>query len=163
MIKSSKPRYQRRFRFNAPLHTRQHFLNAHLDKSLRAKLKLTRRSVQISTGDTVKIMAGSKRGTSGKVTSASLRSGMITIDSLKRKNARGKEAQIPISVSNVYIIDLNLSDKYRAAKLKVAAVPQKKEEKSPEAKATPAAPAAAAPAQAAAPKPKAIDNVMQKM
>lgn len=135
MIKSSKPRYQRRFRFNAPLHARQHFMHAHLDKALRAKLKLKKRAVQISKGDTVKVMAGSKAGTSGKVTMVNLRSGKIAIDSLVRKNARGKESPILINVSNVYITDLNLSDKYRAGKLKLAPVPQsaapapKKEEK----------------------------------
>ncbi len=120
MIKSSKPRKQRFFRYNAPMHVRQHFVHSHIDKSLKAKLGIKRRSVQISKGDTVKVMAGSKKGTSGKVLSVSLRTGKIRIDSLVKKTAKGKEFNIPISASCVYITDLNLSDKMRAAKLKVA-------------------------------------------
>lgn len=152
MIKSSQPRNQRRFRFNAPMHQRQHFMHAHIDKALKKKLNLKVRTVQIAKGDTVKIMAGAKRGTTGKVTSVSMRKGKITLDSLVRKNSRGKELPVPISVSLVYITDLNLSDKYRAGKLKVAVVPQKKEEKKAEAK--PAATATMpAPAQPAAKQP----------
>ena len=119
MIQSSKPRKQRFFRFNAPLHVRQHFLHAHLDKSLRSKLNLKKRAVQISRGDTVKIMVGKKKGTSGKVTKVDLRTGRIYLDSMVKKNARGKEFSVPISASNVYITNLNLIDKLRAAKLKV--------------------------------------------
>jgi large subunit ribosomal protein L24 len=124
MVQSSKPRKQRFYRFNAPLHQRQHFLNAHLDKQLRAKIG--RRSVRVSRGDTVKVMAGSKRGSTGKVTSVSLRRGRITISSLTRKNAKGKEFPLYFRPSNVYITDLNLEDKVRASRLKVErSAPQK--------------------------------------
>lgn len=120
MIKSSKPRKQRFFRYNAPMHARQHFVHSHIDKALRAKLGIKRRSVQISKGDTVKIMAGSKKGTTGKVIRVSLRTGRISIDSLVKKTAKGKEFNVPVSASCVYITELNLSDKLRAAKLKLA-------------------------------------------
>jgi large subunit ribosomal protein L24 len=119
MIQSSKPRKQRRYRFNAPLHQRQHFLNAHLDKQLRARIG--RRAIRVSKGDTVKVMAGKQRGKTGKVSSVSLRRGRITISSLTRKNAKGKELPIFIKPSNVYITDLNLEDKVRAARLKAEA------------------------------------------
>jgi large subunit ribosomal protein L24 len=145
MIQSSKPRQQRKFRYNAPMHLRQHFLHVHVDKALRAKLKLNKRTVQIAKGDTVKIMAGSKRGNTGKVTGVSLRKGSITIDSLVRKNARGKELQVPIRISNVYVTDLNLTDKRRAAKLKVAAQQKQPEAKAPVQEKKPAADAPARP------------------
>jgi large subunit ribosomal protein L24 len=138
MIQSAKSRYQRRFRFNAPMHVRQHFLHAHIDKGVRSKLKISKRSIQISKGDTVKVMTGESKGKSGKVTSVSLRSGRITIDSLVRKSVKGKEVKLQIAVSNVYITDLNLSDRIRAGKLKLAPIPQaaakKKEEKPKEEK-----------------------------
>lgn len=126
MIQSSKARKQRLFRFTAPMHSKQHFLHAHLDKALKAKLNIKKRAVQISKGDTVKVMAGGKRGTTGKVTRVNLRTGRIYLDSLMKKNARGKEFGVSISVSNVYITDLNLSDKVRAGKLRVSVVPQAK-------------------------------------
>jgi len=120
MIESGKPRKQRKFRYNASMHLRQHFLHAHISKELRSKLK-TPRAVQISKGDTVKVMAGSKKGLTGKVTKVNLRSCRIYIDSYTKKNARGKEHTVPLSVSNIYIIDFNLSDKLRAARLKATA------------------------------------------
>jgi large subunit ribosomal protein L24 len=118
MIKSSKPRMQRKYRYTAPMHARQHFLHVHLSKEARQKLGIKARAVQVSKGDTVKIMSGSKRGTTGKVTRVSLRTGSLYIDSYKRKDAKGKELSVPVSASNVYITDLNLSDKLRVSRLK---------------------------------------------
>ncbi|MCL5679906.1 MAG: 50S ribosomal protein L24, partial [Candidatus Marsarchaeota archaeon] len=114
MIKSGKPRKQRKFRYNAPLHQLQHMAHAHLSKDLKQKLKVSMRSIQISKGDTVKIVTGSKKGTSGKVTRVDLRKGKLFIESYNRKDAKGKEKPISINISNVYITDLNLSDKKRA-------------------------------------------------
>ncbi|MGC8669790.1 MAG: 50S ribosomal protein L24 [Candidatus Micrarchaeia archaeon] len=118
MIKSGKPKKQRKFRYNAPLHLRQHFLNVHLSKDLKDKLKIKKRSLQISKGDSIKVMKGGKKGTEGKVVGVNLRKGFIYVDSLKKKNARGKEYNVPLRANNVYITDLNLSDKVRAAKVK---------------------------------------------
>ena len=123
----SKPRYQRYARFNADMHVRQHFLHVHLDKSLREKMPVRRRAIQIAKGDTVKVMSGAKRGTTGKVVRVSLRSGRIFIDSLKKKDAKGKEFNIGISSNNVYITDLNLSDKRRAGKLNLKQTPKEME------------------------------------
>jgi large subunit ribosomal protein L24 len=120
MIESGKPRKQRKFRYNAAMHIKQHFLHAHVSKELRSKLK-TPRAIQISKGDTVRLMVGSKKGLTGKIARVSLRSGNVYIDSYTKKNARGKEYTVPVSVSNVYITDLNLSDKLRAARLKAPA------------------------------------------
>ncbi len=105
------------------MHVRQHFVHSHIDKSLRTKLKITKKSIQIARGDTVKVMTGSKKGTIGRVTGVNLRTGRITIDSLTRKTMRGKEAKLQIYASNVYIMELNLSDKIRAGKLKLAPIP----------------------------------------
>ncbi|MCL5117274.1 MAG: 50S ribosomal protein L24 [Candidatus Marsarchaeota archaeon] len=120
MIQSSKPRKQRKFRFTAPLHERQHFVHAHVDKQLREKLKIKKRTVQISKGDTVKIIKGVKKGVTGKVVKVDLKKVKVFIDSATRKNAKGKESNIPINISNVYITDLNLGDKFRVAKLNVS-------------------------------------------
>jgi large subunit ribosomal protein L24 len=147
MIESSQPKKQRHFRFNADMHQRQHFLHAHIDDALKKKLGIKRNSVQISKGDTVKIMNGSKRGTTGKVTRVNLRSGRVLIDSLMKKNARGKEFGVSISVSSLYITDLKLDDKQRAAKLKVA-VAQKQPAEQKQPKETAAQPTTQAPAAA---------------
>lgn len=121
IVSSAKPRKQRLFRYTAPMHMRQHFLHAHIDKKLREKLQIKMRSVQIRRGDSVRVVAGSNKGKEGKVVNVSLRSGRIEIDSLKRKSARGKEFGVKVSVNSVCITDLNLDDKLRAAKLNVQA------------------------------------------
>ncbi|MGC8652151.1 MAG: 50S ribosomal protein L24 [Candidatus Micrarchaeia archaeon] len=118
MIESGKPRKQRRYRFSAPLHAKQHFLHAHISKELREKLKLSKRAIQVAKGDSVKVVSGGNSGKEGKVTRVDLRNGFVYIDAIKRKNAKGKELDVPIRASNVYITDLNLSDKIRAAKIK---------------------------------------------
>lgn len=129
MISSSQPRRQRLYRFTAPMHQRQHFVNAHLDKSLRTKLGIKKRAVRLVKGDTVKVMSGSKRGTTGKVSSVDLRRCRIRISSLNRKTAKGKEIGVFISPSNVYITELNLEDRVRAERLKLKQQkPAKKEE-----------------------------------
>ncbi len=110
-------RKQRLFRFTAPLHARRGFVHAHIDKATKQKLGIKKNSTQVRRGDTVKVMAGSNKGKSGKVTNVNLRTSKITINSVTRKNARGKEYGIPISANNVYITELNLDDKLRVKKL----------------------------------------------
>ncbi|MGA3020376.1 MAG: 50S ribosomal protein L24 [Candidatus Micrarchaeales archaeon] len=117
MIESSKPRKQRLFRYNAPMHVRQAFIHAHISKELAAKLSIRRRNIGIRRGDSIKVMNGKSRGKSGKVLSVDLKRGTVFIEGISRKNAKGKELQIPISASNVYITDLNLTDKKRADKI----------------------------------------------
>ena len=113
MLQSSQRRKQRKFRYTAPMHIRQKFVHVHVSKELRAKLGIKKRSVQVHTGDTVKIMVGNSRGRSGKVGSVNMKRGMLTIEGIVRKNAKGKELPIPIRTSNVYITDMNTGDKLR--------------------------------------------------
>ena len=120
MISSSKPREQRKFRYSAPMHMRQHFMHAHIDKALKTKLKISKRAIQICKGDTVKVMSGSNFGKSGKIIKVDMRKGFVYLDTIKRKTMKGKEYDVPISCSNVYITDLNLTDKVRASILKVS-------------------------------------------
>ncbi|MHB1830280.1 MAG: 50S ribosomal protein L24 [Candidatus Micrarchaeaceae archaeon] len=117
MIKSAKPRKQRKFRFTAPNHTRQNFINVHISKELSEKLGIKRRSIEARKGDTVKIMAGDSKGKSGKITAVSLKTGKIMVDGIVRKNSKNKELQIAIYASNTYLTDMDLSDKLRKAEI----------------------------------------------
>ena len=101
-------------------------MHAHVDKSLKTKLSIKKRSIQISKGDTVKVMSGGNKGKSGKVTLVNMRKGLVYIDSLKKKTTKGKEYSVGINSSNVYITDLNLTDKVRAAKLNLQAQQKEK-------------------------------------
>ncbi len=113
MLQSSQRRKQRKFRFTAPMHVRQKFVHVHIAKELKAKLGIKKRAAQIHTGDTVKIMVGSNRGKTGKVSSVNMKRCIITVEGIMRKNAKGKESPIPIRTSNVYITDMDVNDKLR--------------------------------------------------
>ena len=119
-MESSKPRKQRFMRYNAEMHLRQKFAHAHVSKELRAKLSIKKKSMQVSAGDTVKIMAGGNAGKSGKVNRVDLKKSKLFIEGVSRKTSKGKETMLPISISNTYITDLNLNDKLRKAKLGIA-------------------------------------------
>jgi large subunit ribosomal protein L24 len=58
-------------------------------------------------------MAGGQKGKSGKVNKINLRKGFVYVEGITRKTAKGKEIMVPIRSSNLYITDLDLSDKYR--------------------------------------------------
>ncbi len=117
MIESGKPRKQRLFRHNAPMHLRQHMVNAHISKELSAKLGIKKRSIALKKGDTVIIMKGSSKGKSGKVNDVDLKRFTVVVNGIVRKNAKGKELPIPISASNVYITELDMNDKLRSKKI----------------------------------------------
>lgn len=117
MIESAQKRKQRKFRFTAPMHERRGFANAHVSKELAARLGIKKRSAQARKGDTVKVMAGDNKGKSGKVSDVNLLKGTVSIEGIVRKNSKGKEMPIPISASNVYITDMDMTDKQRQAKM----------------------------------------------
>ncbi|MGC8587016.1 MAG: 50S ribosomal protein L24 [Candidatus Micrarchaeia archaeon] len=117
MIISSKPRKQREFRYNAPMHVRQKFIHAHVSKELKEKMGISKRSMPVRKGDTVKVVKGKFKGKTGKVSEVSLRKNAVYIEGISRKKSKGKELLLPISPSNLYLIDLDLSDKNRKAKI----------------------------------------------
>jgi large subunit ribosomal protein L24 len=113
--KSKKPRKQRKALYTAPLHIRRKLLSAHLSKELREKYK--RRSFPLRTGDEVKILRGEFKGRVGKVSRVDLKKPKVYVEGITRKRTIGTEVQVPIHPSNLMIVNLNLSDKRRVAKL----------------------------------------------
>ena len=102
MIKSAQPRKKRKFQYTAPLHLAAKFLNAHLSKELRVKMK--KRAMRVRKGDTVKILKGKFRGLSGKVTGVSR--GLITIEGAIIKKLGGTEIPVEVNPSNVVITQI---------------------------------------------------------
>lgn len=116
-VQSAKPRKQRKFRFTAPFHFRQRFAHAHISKELKAKLGIKKRTLAVRKGDTVKVVTGAQKGKIGKVVSVNLAKARLEIEGIVRKNMKGKEKFIPINASNVYLTELDTSDKLRTSKL----------------------------------------------
>jgi len=104
MIKSRKPRKQRKFRYTAPLHLRKKFVHVHLSKELREKLK--KRSIQAKSGDKVRIMRGKFKGKEGKISKIDLSDSKIFVEGITQKKANGKEKLVPLDPSNLMLIDL---------------------------------------------------------
>jgi large subunit ribosomal protein L24 len=100
---------------DAPLHVRQKYLHARLDKKLAEKYNL--RSVQIRKGDTIKVLRGDFRDREGRVAKVNLKDELIEVDGVTVHKADGSEVARPIHPSNVIITKLDLKDKLRVDKL----------------------------------------------
>lgn len=110
-VRSKQPRKQRKYIYNAPLHIKRKFLHVLLSRDLRSKLN--RRQIRIRKGDKVKVLRGDFKGEVGQVMRVDTKKAKVYVDSIKRKNISGEEVHIPLSPSNLMILELNLEDKKR--------------------------------------------------
>ncbi|MBE0521014.1 MAG: 50S ribosomal protein L24 [Candidatus Methanoperedenaceae archaeon] len=110
-MKSSQPRKQRKFRYQAPHHQRHKFLGAMLSPELREKHGV--KTVPVRLGDTVKVLRGKHRGTEGKVAAVDYKKTTIAVDGVAVTKADGTEVPRPVNPSNVMIKKLKTEDKRR--------------------------------------------------
>jgi len=109
--KSKKPRKQRKFLYNAPLHLRRKMLAAHLSKELKEKYKI--RSLPVRVGDEVEVMRGKFKGRKGKIVKVDTKKLRVYVEGITIKKSSGQERLFPLHPSKLKIIKLDLSDKYR--------------------------------------------------
>jgi len=76
-----------------------------------------KRSVRPRVGDTVRIVRGEFKDIEGKVTRVDSREGAVMVEGVTREKIKGGTSPVPISSSNVVIINLALEDKIRKKKL----------------------------------------------
>ena len=124
---SKQPRKQVKFRANAPNHIKKTFMGATLDKELRKKYGM--RNIGVRKGDEVKVMRGKFKGKQGKVGSVDIGNTRIQIDGIQRSKVGGEKLITWFHPSNVKIIILNVDDKKRMKRSKVAKTETKIEEK----------------------------------
>src|SRR3989344_7880093 len=110
-IASKQPRRQRKYRHNAPLHTRSKFLNAHLSKGLREKYKT--RSLRLRTGDEVEVMRGSFAGKKAKVTSVDVKRTRVVLEGITRGKKDGSKVNVFFDPSNLTIFTVYTDDRKR--------------------------------------------------
>ena len=113
--KSKQQRKQRKYRINAPLHIKGKFLNSTLSKELRKTYG--KRSFRVRKGDKVKILRGNFRKKEGTVEKVDIKKSILFVSKIEFEKKDGSKSQRPIQPSNVMIMDLNLDDKKRKAKL----------------------------------------------
>lgn len=115
-ISSRKPKKQRKYRTNAPLHTKQKLMGCHLSKELRKKHNV--RSMPIRKGDKVKILTGSFSGKTGKIDEVDLKKLKVSIAGIEVTKKDGSKVKPYVDPSNIMITELDLSDKRREKKMK---------------------------------------------
>lgn len=125
---SRKPRKQRKYQANAPIHIKRKMLGANLSKNLRKKTG--KRSIQIKKGDTVKVMRGKFKGKTGKIVKVLLKNSWAEIEGIQVKKQDGSKINIKFRPSNLQITELNLEDKRRNKSLKKEVKKDKQKKKS---------------------------------
>jgi len=114
-MKSIKPRKQRKYLHNAPLHKKRKWISSHMAENLL--LKYDKRSIPIITGDTVTVMRGSFKGHEDKVASIHVKKQVVEVEGMTMVKADGTKIAKPVHASNLLITKLNLTDRWRRKKL----------------------------------------------
>ena len=110
--RSIQPRKQRKYRYRAPLHVRQHFMHSHLSPELRKKYG--KRSAGLRKGDKVKVMRGRYKKQTGKIEHILLRRGVVYISGIQLSRKDGNKVFVPFQPSNLMITELSIEDKKRS-------------------------------------------------
>jgi len=108
---SKKPRKQRKYAYNLPLHVKRYLLSAILSKELRTKYH--KRSVPVRSGDKVRIMRGQFKKKTGKINKVDMKKTKIYLENIEIIKKDGSKIPYPIHPSNVMITELQLDDKKR--------------------------------------------------
>jgi len=113
---SIRPRKQRGFVRNAPLHVKSKLMGSHLSKELKEKNKF--RSLRVKKGDKVKILRGQFKGKIGAVERVDTKNQKVFITGIEILKKDGSKSLYPLHHSNLVIIELNASDKFRLGEKK---------------------------------------------
>lgn len=108
---SKKPKKQRKYVYNLPLHIRKAVLSATLSKDLRKKHG--KKSMPTRTGDKVKVLRGQFKKKTGKISKVDLKRIRIHIEGVENVKKDGSKVPYPVHPSNVMIMELNMDDKER--------------------------------------------------
>lgn len=108
---SKRPRKQRNYRQNAPLHVKQKLVSVHLSKELRAKHG--KRSIAARKGDKAKILRGQFKGKSGIITKVELKNSKIAVEGMENIRKDGTKTPYLFEPSNLMLAELMMDDKKR--------------------------------------------------
>jgi len=108
---STRASKQRKYRTLAPSHVKHEMVSAHLSKELRKRY--SRRNFPVRKGDTVEVEKGSFKGKKGKILEVDTRRKMAYVDGMMITKKDGSKVNVPITISNFTLTELNLEDKKR--------------------------------------------------
>ena len=129
---STQPRKQRKYAYAAPLHIKQKFLHVHLSSELRQKYGY--RNAQIKKGDKIKVLRGNFAKKEGRVERVLLKLGKVFVNGVEIIRKNGTKVPFPLHPSNLLIVELELNDKKRKAKLESKISTMKREPRKAEGK-----------------------------
>ncbi|MFC7213026.1 50S ribosomal protein L24 [Saliphagus sp. GCM10025334] len=112
---SKQPRKQRTQTEQAPLHQKHKQVHATLSADLREEYDVRR--TRVNAGDRVEVMRGDFAGDEGEVLRVDLDEAVIHVEDVTVETADGEEVARPLDASNVRIVELDLSDERREARL----------------------------------------------
>ncbi|MBR9704459.1 50S ribosomal protein L24 [Candidatus Pacearchaeota archaeon] len=108
---SKLPRKQRKYRMNAPIHTKHKMLSVSLTKELRKKY--AKRNIPVIKGDNVKILVGEHKKKTGKISDVDTKRTRVNIDGIYKSKKDGTKIKVYFNPSNLQIQELNIDDKKR--------------------------------------------------
>jgi len=123
-LSSRQPRKQRKFRANAPLHTKHKFLSAPLSRELRKNH--SRRALPIRKGDEVLVLRGNFKKKKAKVDSVDLKRTRVSLENINRAKKDGTKVAVFFHPSSLQIQSMNLDDKKRIKQTKKSKTTEKK-------------------------------------
>lgn len=126
-VASKQPRKQRKYRYQAPLHIKNKFLQVHLIKALREKHG--QRALRARVGDTIRVMRGDYAGKEGKVNKISLVHCLLYVDGIERIKKDGTKLFVPLKPSAVMLTSVVTSDKRRFTEQTIKKKEQVKDQK----------------------------------
>jgi len=112
---SRKPRKQRKYSANAPLHLKRKIMSANLSKELRKKYR--KRSLPLRKGDIVKIMRGKFRKKTGKIAVVNSKKMKVEVEGIQIKKQDGSKVNVKFNPPFLQITELNLEDRRRSEAL----------------------------------------------
>ena len=104
-----KRRKERRKAYSGKMHEKRAKLRVHVAKELKGSAKVEKRAVLVNKGDTVKVMRGTHKGKSAKVQKVSHAKGVVFLEGVTKRNARGVESSIPFQPYNMMLTALKES------------------------------------------------------
>lgn len=108
---STKPKKQRLYVRNAPVHVLNNFIGSHLSKDLREILG--KRSISVRKGDKVKVMRGQFKGKTGTVERVEPKAQKVYVTGVELSKKDGSKAFYPVKPSNLVVMELEGKDKRR--------------------------------------------------
>lgn len=112
---SAQPRKQRKYNYAAPLHLKQKELHVHLTPELRKKYGI--RKVRVRKGDKVRILRGQFAQKEGKVEQVEVKRTRLFVAGADLIKKDGSKVRYPLHPSNLIILELDVGDKKRRAKV----------------------------------------------